>query len=103
MPTNDETNVQHIERMEALSERLSLVMRESAKTQVEIAQIAGTSKANINHLISGKTKAINPAWAYNIERRLGYSASWLILGEGERRAVGSQALGGLDYCRVNCR
>ena len=79
--------------METISERISLVMSESDKMQVELAQIAGTSKANINHLISGKTKAINPVWAYNIERKLGYSARWLLLGEGDRRAVASQTLG----------
>jgi len=79
--------------MKTVAERIALVLQESGKTQVELAAIAGTSKGNINHLLTGNTATLNPSWAFEIERKLGYSMKWLIFGHGDKRAVDPRTLG----------
>lgn len=79
--------------MENLADRIALVLEETGKSQVELAAIAGTNKANINHLKTGDTKTLNAEIAYEIERKLGYSMKWLLFGIGDKRAVDPRTLG----------
>lgn len=75
-----------------VSKRVLLMMEELEKDQVQFATIADTTKSVVNQWVSGSIKSIAPQYAYAIEARAGYSAKWVMLGEGPKRAGASALL-----------
>lgn len=72
--------------------RIARVMAELEINQVDLAKLAGTSKSMVNQWLSGLIKSIGPRYAFTLQRKTGYSAEWLMTGEGPAR-VGSEVLG----------
>lgn len=68
-----------------VSERVSLMMDELERDQVQFAVIAGTTKSVVNQWLGGGIKSIAPEYAYSIEKNSGYSARWVMLGDGPKR------------------
>lgn len=72
--------------MKLLSERITVIFSENPNLeQAELGRIAGTSRAMVNHWLSGEVKSINIEFALNIEESLHYSHIWLMLGRGEKK------------------
>ena len=65
--------------------RVQKMMDELEINQVEIGKLAGASKAMVNHWLTGKVESVAAEYAYNLEARAGYSARWIMLGDGPER------------------
>lgn len=73
--------------------RISCVMDTLALNQSELAKKAGASKSMVSQWLSGLIKSISPKYAFNLQRTTGYSAEWLMTGDGpERITYGSNRL-----------
>lgn len=69
--------------MKTLSERIEKILSDKdGLDQIGLARIAGASKSVVNQWIDGKIKSMRLDYALNIERALGYSHVWLVLGDG---------------------
>ena len=68
--------------MNTLSERIELILSENKDkiNQVDLAKIAGVTKALVGQWKSGATQSINPQSAVRISKELGYDPLWLMLG-----------------------
>lgn len=76
--------------MTTLSERVQLIFKEHPELdQPELGRIAGVTKGTVNQWLDGKIKSMKLEYAARIQRRLGYSAIWLVLDEGEPRVIAS--------------
>lgn len=70
--------------MNLLSDRIKQIQDENPDLeQVGLVKISGASKSVVNQWIDGKIKSMRLDFALNIERELGYSHIWLVLGEGD--------------------
>lgn len=67
-------------------ERLKLILSELKLKQTGFAKSLGISANYVYLLTSGKKKNISEPLARLIESTYGYSATWLLTGEGERLA-----------------
>ncbi len=70
----------------ALGERLRIILTESNESQVDFAKALGIGATYVNQLVQGKKVNISPTLAILIEEKYGYSAKWIMTGEGEKRA-----------------
>ncbi|KVU10684.1 hypothetical protein WK62_05315 [Burkholderia ubonensis] len=72
--------------MTTLSERVQLILKEHPDLdQPELGRIAGVTKGTVNQWLDGKIKSMKLEYAARIQRRLGYSAIWLVLDEGDAK------------------
>lgn len=71
----------------ALGERLRMILTESNESQVDFAKALGIGATYVNQLVQGKKVNISPTLAILIEEKYGYSANWIMTGEGEKRAL----------------
>jgi len=72
--------------MNTLSERVQKILDETPDLdQPGLAKIAGVTKGTVNQWLDGKIKSMKLEYAARIQKRLGFSAVWLVLGEGEDR------------------
>lgn len=69
-----------------LGDRLRIILKERNLKQVDFAKTLGVSANYINLLISGKRGPISETLAKLIEESYGYSAQWVMTGEGEKKA-----------------
>ncbi len=69
-----------------LGERLRIILDERNIKQVDFAKTLGVSANYINLLISGKRGPISDTLAKLIEETYGYSAQWIMTGDGEKTA-----------------
>jgi len=68
-----------------LSERIKTILCEHNIKQVDFAKSLGVSANYINLLANGKKLNISDTLAKLIEETYGYSAQWIITGEGEKK------------------
>lgn len=61
------------------------MLSELGVDQVEFGRLAGASKSVVSQWLSGGIKSINPKFAYSIEKNCGYSAQWVMTGDGEKK------------------
>lgn len=68
-----------------IAERIRIIMKECGLKQVDLANAASVNPAAISQIVSGKT---NPSaqTVQMIADAYGYSAEWIMTGEGEPRA-----------------
>lgn len=55
---------------------------EGDRGQTGLVKASGASKSVVNQWLQGEIKSMNLKYALEIERTLGYSHIWLVLGEG---------------------
>ena len=67
-----------------LSERIECVLCERNITQKTFADTLGISANYVNQLVKGKKTNVSEPLAKLIEETYGYSAKWIMLGEGEK-------------------
>lgn len=72
-----------------LGDRLRIILKERNIKQVDFARTLGVSANYINLLISGKRGPISDTLAKLIEETYGYSAQWIMTGDGEKMATHS--------------
>lgn len=68
-----------------LGERLSLIVQELGIAQNLFAKSLGKNVVYINQLIKGKKSTISLTLALLIQELYGYSANWILTGEGDRK------------------
>lgn len=69
--------------MSTLSERVQTILDENPDIdQPALGKIAGVTKGAVNQWLDGKIKSMKLEYAVRIQKRLGYSALWLVLDEG---------------------
>jgi transcriptional regulator with XRE-family HTH domain len=72
--------------MSTLSERVQKVLAENPELdQPTLGKIAGVTKGTVNQWLDGKIKSMKLDYAMRVQKRLGYSAAWLVMGEGAER------------------
>jgi len=69
--------------MNLLSDRIALMLNNLHVDQVVFGGYAGVSKGAVNHWLTGKVKSINGLAAIKLQRKTGYNAEWIMIGEGE--------------------
>ncbi len=65
-------------------DRIRLIITENGLKQKELAEKLGVSPSYISGLLSERNKTVSPSLAEVIENRLGYSAQWVLSGEGPK-------------------
>jgi hypothetical protein len=50
--------------------------------QSEFGILCGASRALVNHWVTGRTKQIDPIYAFDLEDKTPFSARWILLGTG---------------------
>lgn len=79
--------------MNNLTDRLDLIYKERPdlegdRGQTGLVKASGASKSVVNQWLQGEIKSMNLKYALEIERALGYSHIWLVLGEGSPKVDG---------------
>lgn len=67
-----------------LGERMKTILSERNMKQTAFATSLGVSANYINQLVNGKKTSISDTLAKLIEETYGYSAQWVMTGEGEK-------------------
>ncbi len=67
-----------------LGDRLRIILEERNLKQIDFAKSLGVSANYISLLISGKRGPISDTLAKLIEETYGYSAAWIMTGDGEK-------------------
>lgn len=73
--------------MSSLADRIRMILTENELTQAHVAADLGVSPNYINFLANGKKDKISDILAKLIEEVYGYSATWIMTGEGEKAAA----------------
>ncbi|MCI8671896.1 MAG: helix-turn-helix transcriptional regulator [Lachnospiraceae bacterium] len=74
-----------------LGERIKTILSERNIKQVEFAKALGVSANYVNLLVNGKKKNISDTLAKLIEETYGYSAQWVMTGDGEKLLISCSA------------
>ena len=70
--------------MKTTAERVKYMMeRLHIDNQAEFGRLCDASRSLVNQWISGRTKNIDPRYAFKIEDNTSFSARWIMLGEGK--------------------
>ena len=72
--------------MTSLNDRIKIILAENKITQVEFAKTLGISPNYVYKIVSGKKESISDTLAKLIEERYGYSAYWILTGNGNKQA-----------------
>jgi len=65
------------------AERVKYMMDElKISNQAEFARLCNSSRSLVNQWLSGRTKNVDPRYAFKIEDNTPFSARWIMLGEG---------------------
>lgn len=75
-----------------IGDRINYILREKNMKQVEFAHTLGVSSNYICLLVNQRKQAISEPLAKLIEEQYGYSAEWLMTGEGESHAMSEASL-----------
>ena len=67
-----------------LGERIKVILSERNLKQVDFATTLGVSANYVNLLVNGKKDKISETLAKLIEETYGYSARWIMSGEGDK-------------------
>lgn len=65
-------------------ERIALIIKENSLKQKDLAAIMGVTESYISALLSGRSKNLSIPLANLIEEKLGYSAQWILTGQGPK-------------------
>jgi len=69
--------------MKTTSERVQYIMDElGISKQTELGELCGASRALVNHWVTGRTKQIDPIYAFILEDKTPFSARWILTGTG---------------------
>ncbi|MFG6367817.1 MAG: helix-turn-helix domain-containing protein [Lachnospiraceae bacterium] len=82
-----------------LGDRLRIILKERNIKQVEFAKALGVSANYVNLLISGKRGPISDTLAKLIEETYGYSAQWVMNGEGEKLSSPSLSATKIEFLK----
>lgn len=69
-----------------LGERIKVILCERNIKQVNFAENLGISANYVNQLVNGKKTNISDTLAKLIEETYGYSAQWIMTGNGEKKS-----------------
>lgn len=83
----------------SLGERLRIILEERNIKQVDFAKTLGVSANYINLLISGRRGPISDTLAKLIEETYGYSAQWIMTGDGEKIATPSLSAAKMEFLK----
>ncbi len=75
-----------------LGERIKCILNERDIKQVAFANELGISANYVNLIVNGKKNNISDTLAKLIEETYGYSAHWIMTGEGEKYATTLSAI-----------
>lgn len=82
-----------------LGDRLHIILKERNIKQVEFAKVLGVSANYVSLLISGKRGPISDTLAKLIEETYGYSAQWVMNGEGEKLSSPSLSATKIEFLK----
>lgn len=68
----------------SLGQRVQTILKERQIKQVEFAKALGISANYVNLIVNGKKETISDTLAKLIEESYGYSAQWVLNGNGEK-------------------
>lgn len=72
------------------AERVQKMMRDLGNlNQPSFGALAGASKSLVNQWLSGEIKSISAKYAFRLQRKTGFNAEWIQLGEGPERITES--------------
>jgi phage repressor protein C with HTH and peptisase S24 domain len=74
--------------MTTLPERIQIVLDETGIDQTELAAIAGVTKGTVSQWLSLAIKSMKHEYAVRIQKKLGYTVDWLVMGEGAKKLAG---------------
>lgn len=72
-----------------LKDRLRLIVQEQKLRQKDLAATIKVTESYVSNMLNGKRSNISEALALLIEQAYGYSAHWILTGEGDRYALSS--------------
>lgn len=67
-----------------LQTRIAAILKELNLKQKELALLIGVSEGYISALVTGRNKKVSPTIAILLEERFGYSAQWVLTGQGPK-------------------
>jgi len=70
-----------------LSERIETILRETWTKIGVLGDVAGVSSGTASMWLTGQIKSIKLQYAIKIQRKYGYNATWIVLGEGPKTLV----------------
>ena len=70
-----------------LSERIETILRETGTKIGVLGDVAGVSSGTASMWLTGQIKSIKLQYAIKIQRKYGYNATWIVLGEGPKTLV----------------
>lgn len=82
-----------------LGERIKCILSERGIKQVEFASALGISANYVNQLVNEKKNNISDTLARLIEETYGYSAQWIISGEGEKTSSPSLSVAKIEFIK----
>ncbi|ALS63602.1 LexA family protein [Pandoraea apista] len=88
--------------MSTLDQRIQTIIDETGAEQIEIATAAGVTKGTVNQWLDGKIKSIKLEYAIGIQKRYGYNAVWIVMGEGDKK-VGTAGFANVAPAQVGER
>jgi hypothetical protein len=69
--------------VKSTAERVKYMMEHLQITkQTEFGNLCGASRALVNHWVTGRTKLIDPTYAFELEDKTPFSARWILIGTG---------------------
>ena len=74
--------------MKILSDRITKVLEATGVDQKTLARMADVTDQSVSQWISGATKTMKGKAAFNLQRETGFSAEWLMYGDGSMMAEG---------------
>ena len=77
----------HESTVTSLDQRIKIILDERKIKQVEFARTLGISANYVNQIVNGKKETISDTLSRLIEERYGYSAYWILTGNGEKLAT----------------
>jgi len=70
-------------QLKTTAERVKFMMETLKITnQAEFGRLSNASRSLVNQWLSGRTKNVDPRYAFKIEDNTHFSARWIMLGEG---------------------
>lgn len=72
--------------MNTTAERVRYMMKTlNIENQAEFGRLCNSSRSLVNQWLSGRTKNVDPKYAFKLEDNSPFSARWIMLGEGDPR------------------
>lgn len=82
-----------------LGKRIKCILVERGIKQIDFASALGISANYVNQLVNEKKRNISDTLAKLIEETYGYSAQWVMTGEGEKSSSPSLSAAKLEFLK----